>query len=103
MRAWVAAVATLFVAAAATTADAQNALTGRVVGWSSNNPGVATVNASGLVRAVAPGTTAIVATSEGVTGSAQLTGPGVAVQAWKGARPMLPARSLNRWPPAAAW
>ena len=58
----------------ATTLDADNnVLTGRVIGWSSSNTGVATVSAAGLVRAVAVGTAQIRATSEGQTGSAALT------------------------------
>ena len=49
------------------------ALTGRVVTWSSTNPGVATVSGTGGVTAVAAGTTQITATSEGRSGSALLT------------------------------
>lgn len=49
-------------------------LTGRSVTWSSTDPSVATVNSSsGLVTAVSGGTTTIVATSDGATGSATLT------------------------------
>ncbi len=61
--------------ATATTLDlASNVLNGRVIAWNSTNTAVATVNAStGAVNAVAPGTTNIVATSEGVTGQASLT------------------------------
>jgi len=44
-------------------------LTGRAVTWQSNNTGIATVNASGLVTAVAAGSTSITATSEGKSGS----------------------------------
>jgi len=44
-------------------------LTGRTVAWQSNNTGIATVNASGLVSAVAAGSTSITATSEGKSGS----------------------------------
>ncbi|HEY2379357.1 MAG TPA: Ig-like domain-containing protein, partial [Gemmatimonadaceae bacterium] len=50
-----------------------NVLTGRSVAWSSSNTSVATVDTLGLVTAVAAGTAAISATSEGVSGSAQLT------------------------------
>ncbi len=59
----------------ATLRDAQNnVLTGRVIVWSSSNPAVATVDASsGQVTTVSPGTTNIVATSEGVSGQATLT------------------------------
>jgi uncharacterized protein YjdB len=58
----------------ATTLDANgNLLTGRAITWQSGTPGVATVSGSGLVQAVAPGTASIIATSEGVTGSALVT------------------------------
>jgi uncharacterized protein YjdB len=58
----------------ATTRDAGNTvLSGRVVSWTSGNPAVATVSASGLVTAVAAGTAAILATSEGQSGSGTLT------------------------------
>lgn len=61
-------------AAIATTLDAfGNTLTGRSVTWSSGNPAIATVASNGQVTAVAPGTTSISATSEGIVGSAQLT------------------------------
>jgi len=60
--------------ATATTRDANNnVLTGRVITWSSSNTSVATVSSSGLVTAVAAGTTQIKATSEGQSGSATLT------------------------------
>src|SRR5206468_1460167 len=50
----------------AVTKDAAgNTLTGRVVTWSSSNPAVATVSASGLVSGVAAGSASITATSEG--------------------------------------
>lgn len=45
-------------------------LTDRPLQWSSSAPTVATVNASGVVTAVAPGQSTISATSEGVSGSA---------------------------------
>src|SRR5260370_15765109 len=41
--------------------------------WSSTSPGVATVNATGLVTSVHEGTTTIHATQNGVTGSTQLS------------------------------
>ena len=52
---------------------AGNALTGRAIGWSSGNEGVATVDQSGLVRAVSAGTVTITATSEGVSGTSSVT------------------------------
>jgi len=60
--------------ATATTLDANgNILTGRAITWSSGNPAVATVNAQGVVTAVAVGTASITATSEGKSGSATIT------------------------------
>jgi hypothetical protein len=59
-----------------------NALTGRIVTWSSGNTAVATVNSSGMVRGVAAGTANVTATCEGqqgvsaVTVSAPVTGGG---------------------------
>jgi uncharacterized protein YjdB len=50
-----------------------SSLTGRSVAWQSGNPGVATVSVAGDVSAVAPGSAAISATSEGKTASALLT------------------------------
>ena len=48
-------------------------LSGRPIDWTSSASGVATVSASGLVTAVGPGTSTIIATSEGLSGSASLT------------------------------
>ena len=60
--------------ATATTRDASGAIiTGRVVSWSSDNTAVATVNVIGAVTAVGTGTAHITATSEGQSGSAQVT------------------------------
>lgn len=44
-------------------------LTGRTVTWATSNAGVATVSASGLVTAVAPGSVTITATSETIPGT----------------------------------
>jgi uncharacterized protein YjdB len=52
---------------------ADNLLSGRPVEWSSSNTGVATISASGVVTAVAAGTTTITATSEGKSGSSTVT------------------------------
>src|SRR5207245_9427656 len=52
-----------------------NALTGRAVTWASGKTGVATVEGSGLVTAVAAGSVTITATSEGKTGSSAITVP----------------------------
>src|SRR5213076_1246794 len=49
------------------------ALSGRVVTWSSSNTSVATVNSSGLVSGVTPGSATITATSEGKSGTASVT------------------------------
>src|SRR5205085_6751393 len=60
--------------AAAVTEDASgNVLTGRTVTWSSSNTAVATVSGAGVVTAAAQGTANIIATSEGKSGSAQLS------------------------------
>ena len=58
----------------ATPRDASNnALTNRVITWSSGTPAVATVSATGLVTAVTTGTSAISATSEGIVGTVTFT------------------------------
>jgi len=58
----------------ATTRDANNnVLTGRVVTWSSSNSGIASVNSSGLVTAVAAGSATITATSETKIGTSAIT------------------------------
>jgi uncharacterized protein YjdB len=61
--------------ATATTRDASNnVLTGRVVTFTSNNSGVATVSSfTGLVTGVSAGTAIIFATSEGITGQTTVT------------------------------
>jgi uncharacterized protein YjdB len=48
-------------------------LTGRVITWASSAPGVASVNGSGLVTGVAPGSATLTATSEAQTGSATIS------------------------------
>mgnify|MGYP003575928642 CR=1 FL=1 len=59
---------------AATTRDAAgNVLTGRAVTWYSNHPGYAQVDATGRATGVSAGTAELVASSEGVTGTASLT------------------------------
>jgi len=57
----------------ATTFDASNNVLGRPVTWSSSDPSRATVSSSGLVTGVAAGVALINATSEGKSGSAQIT------------------------------
>lgn len=60
--------------ASATLRDGSGAmLTGRTVTWSSSAPSVATVDATGLVTAVAEGSATISASSEGKVGSAAIT------------------------------
>lgn len=49
-----------------------NVIPGAPVAWSSSSPVVATIDASGLATAVAPGTTTITATSGGASGTATL-------------------------------
>src|SRR5207253_57452 len=58
----------------ATPKDANgNPLSGRAVAWTSSNAAVATVDASGLVTAVAAGSATITATSEGQSGTAAIS------------------------------
>ena len=58
----------------ATPKDANgNALTGRVVTWSSSNTAVASVNAGGFVTSGAAGSATITAASEGKSGTAAIT------------------------------
>ena len=65
---------------AATPQDASgNPLTGRVVTWTSGNGAVATVSGSGLVSALAAGSAAITASSEGQSGGAAVTVTAVSV------------------------
>jgi trimeric autotransporter adhesin len=60
--------------ATATIRDAGGSvLTGRAMGWSSDNAAVATVSTAGVVSGVATGTANIIATSEGQSGSAMVT------------------------------
>jgi uncharacterized protein YjdB len=61
------------------TDDQGNALSGRPVTYASDNAGVASVSASGLVTGVAVGTAKITATSEGKSGTADVTVTPVAV------------------------
>jgi uncharacterized protein YjdB len=69
-------IGTVTTATAVTLDASSNVLTGRTVTWTSSDPGVATVDAvTGAVTALAPGSAAIVATSEGVSGQATLTVP----------------------------
>ena len=55
------------------TDDQGNLLTGRPITYATQNPAVATVSTSGLVTAVGVGATKISASSEGKTGSADIT------------------------------
>ncbi|MCC6431395.1 MAG: Ig-like domain-containing protein [Gemmatimonadaceae bacterium] len=48
-------------------------LTGRVITWATGAPGIATVSATGLVSAIAPGIALVLATIDGVTQSATIT------------------------------
>ena len=60
--------------ATAVTRDANNnVLTGRNISWSSNNTQIASVSTAGVVTALTAGSTTITATSEGKSGSAQVT------------------------------
>jgi hypothetical protein len=54
-------------------ADADgNAITGRVVTWSSSQTAVATVDGNGVARGVTAGNSVITATADGITGTAQI-------------------------------
>jgi alpha-tubulin suppressor-like RCC1 family protein len=57
----------------ATVRDANGKILGRPVAWTTDPGGVATVDATGLLRAVAAGSTSAIATSGGVSGSATVT------------------------------
>ncbi|HEX6964194.1 MAG TPA: Ig-like domain-containing protein [Gemmatimonadaceae bacterium] len=50
-----------------------NTLSGRTIAWSSSNAGVASVDANGKVTGVSAGSATITATSEGKSGTAQIT------------------------------
>ena len=56
----------------ASTRAAGGTAAGGSVSWASSDPSVATVTATGLVTAVAPGTATVTATADGVSGSAQV-------------------------------
>jgi hypothetical protein len=59
--------------AVATLKDASGTvLTGRAVSWTTSNSAVATVDASGLVKAVSAGSATIIATADSASGSATL-------------------------------
>ena len=60
--------------ATATYSDgSKNTLSGNSVGWTSSNDAVATITPGGLVTAVATGTATMMATAEGVSGTASIT------------------------------
>ena len=62
------------VTASTTMTDSTNRVaTDAVLNWASSNPGVASVNGSGSITALSPGTTRIDASAEGITGSATIT------------------------------
>ncbi len=50
-----------------------NVLSGRTITWTSANPATASVSATGVITALAVGTTSVTATSEGTSGAATLT------------------------------
>ncbi len=60
---------TVQVAALVYDADTLHLLTGHTPTWSSSNPGIATVNGSGLVAGIVAGTVTITASAGGVSGS----------------------------------
>jgi uncharacterized protein YjdB len=61
----------------ATLRDAAGQPLSRPVSWSSTNPAIVSVNQSGLITAISPGSAIITATSEGVSGTAAVTASGV--------------------------
>jgi hypothetical protein len=84
---------------------AGNALTGRAVSWATSDAAVATVNASGLVSGVAAGAATITATSEGESGTAQVTvtppappGAGIIGLSVDGASEQTAASGSDNWP-----
>ena len=85
-----------------------NALTDRAIIWSSSNQAVATVSTTGLVTAVAPGTSTITAASEGKTSTVDHHGRAgcggerrrVAEPRHDGGRTVGAARALGRATPA---
>jgi uncharacterized protein YjdB len=50
-----------------------NVLTGRAIGWTSTNTGIASVNSSGLVSGVSAGSANVIASSEGRTATTTVT------------------------------
>ena len=58
---------------ASTQDEAGNVLTGRTVTWSTSDPAIATVSASGVVEGVSVGSATITASSEGQSGSADVS------------------------------
>ena len=53
--------------------SAGDVLTGRAIAWTSSHPAVSTISVTGVVTAIAIGTTSIVATSEGTSGQTTLS------------------------------
>lgn len=62
-----------------------------LVAWSSSNPGIATITATGTTTAVAPGSTTISATFAGISGSTTLTSATVTAIAVTPANPTIAA------------
>ena len=62
------------VQAVATLTDANGRpLTGRAIAWSSSAPTIASISATGIIKAITEGTVTVTATSEGKSGSATLS------------------------------
>lgn len=59
-----------------------NTITGRPITWSSSNTAIATISTSGLVTGLAEGSTTVRATSEGVSGTANVTVTALAASTW---------------------
>lgn len=81
----------------ATLTDATGEEVSRAVTWKSDQPGVATVDANGLVTAIAAGKAAITATSEDITGAASITvlGPVASVTVTPAAVTLQPTETIQ--------
>lgn len=69
---------------------------GRSVTWTSSNTSIATVNSSGVVSGVSDGTVTITATSEGVSGSTQVTVAGAPLVSSVSVSPGNPFRGVGQ-------
>ncbi len=82
---------------------AGNLLTGRTVTWSSSNPAVANVSPLGVVFALADGSAAITATSEGKTATAPVTVKSASTGATTGSTPDLASADFENGTLGGFW